>query len=143
MANDPLLVHHKRHTLGDAEETQHTVKLGDFSLGVAQKWKAQAELFSKALVGGFTVNADAEDLRLRFFEQGETSLVRLELLGSGRGVGQNVERQNDVLRAAKVAQPDKVAAVIGQFEIGRRVAGLGRCHESLGLVQEGFAEPLE
>jgi hypothetical protein len=80
------------------------------------------------LVGGFTVDADAEDLRLRLFEEGETSLVRLELAGSSGCVGKHVEGEDDIPLAAKVAQLDAIALVIGEFKIRGRVTNLERSH---------------
>jgi hypothetical protein len=72
-------------------------------LRVAEQREGDAELLRIGPVGVFAVDADAEDLRLQLFEAGETRLVRLKLAGSGGRVGQNVERQHYVLRAAEIA----------------------------------------
>jgi hypothetical protein len=65
---------------------------------------------------------------LHFFKQGETSLVRLEFFCSGRGVGENVEREDNVSLAAKFAQLDAIALMVGQFKIRGRVTNLERGH---------------
>ena len=128
MADGSLLVYHERDALRHAEETQYTIEPGNVLLGVAEQWKLQPELLREALVGSFTVDADAEDLRLRLFEEGETSLVRLELAGSGGSVGKHVKSQHDVPLAAKTAQLDAIALVIGKFKIRGRVTNLERNH---------------
>ena len=65
---------------------------------------------------------------MRLFEEGETSLVRLELAGSGGSVGKHVKSQHDVPLAAKTAQLDAIALVIGKFKIRGRVTNLERSH---------------
>jgi hypothetical protein len=61
---------------------------------------------------------------LRLFEEGETSLVRLEFLRSGRSVGKNIEREDDVPLATKVAQPDAIALVIRELKVRSGVTNL-------------------
>jgi hypothetical protein len=125
VADSSLLVYHECNALRHAEDAQHTIEFRSILLRVAKQRELQPELLREALVGGFTVDADAEDLSLSLFEQGETSLVRLEFLRSGRGVGKHVEREDNIPLAAKIGKPDAITVVIRQLEIWRRITDVG------------------
>ncbi len=87
--------------------------LAHIFLSVTEEWKVDSDFLRKAFIRRFVVHADAQDLRVRLLELGETSLVRLEFLGSGRRVRQDVERQHHVPLAPKVAQPYLVSVLVG------------------------------
>lgn len=122
VANHSLLVQDKSHALCHPEKTERAIELGNRFLRIAEERKGDAELLGETLVGGRTVDADAEDLRLGLLKKRETILVRFDLVRSGGCVGKNVERQDDILPAEKIAELDAVAVVVRKLEIRRRIA---------------------
>ena len=129
MADGSLLVDDEGYALCHAEKAERAVKFRHGFLRVAKQRKTRADLLRKAFVLFPAVHADAQDLRLGFFKQGETILVRLHLVRSGGCVGEDVERQDDVLQTAVLAQLDGMAVVIGKLEIRSEIADLQRRHD--------------
>lgn len=125
MTNESLLVQNKSHPFRHTKKTERAIELRDGFLCIAEEWKRHAQFPGKALIRRRTVDADAEDLRLGLREEGETILVRLDFVRSGGSVGKNVERQDDILLAEKIAELDRVAILVGKFEIGGCVADAG------------------
>ncbi len=119
VTDDSLLVHHERHSLGHTKDAQHPIKLGDRFRCVAQQRERHAQLARKSGVRLGFIDAESENLRLSVLKLGETSLVRLEFVGSGGRVGEDEKCKDNVLAAAKIAQLDSLARVAGELEIGR------------------------
>ena len=111
--DDTFFIHHERRAVGETVLlVQDAVFHGNFALEIAQQREVHADLFREGLIGGGTVHADAEDLRVGLLEFGDISLIRLQLLRSTAGERQNVERQHDVLLAQKVAKLDDLAVLV-------------------------------
>jgi len=108
VADESLLVHHKRRALRYTEDTQDAVKLRNRFFGIGEKREGDAQLLLECLVRGRAVDADGEDLGLSLLKARETSLVRLEFMGSGGRVGEDIKRQHNILLAAKIAQLDTI-----------------------------------
>ncbi len=123
VADDAFLVDHKR---GSVREpvflVENTVGLRDRPLKVTEEGKIDAFLFRESIVGRRTVHADPQYLRPSLLEFGDISLIRLQLLRSTPGKGQNVERQHDILFSQKITQLHLVSVLIRQDEVGRLVA---------------------
>ena len=66
---------------------QNSVVFGDGPLEVAEKREVKVFLLRERRVGGRTVHADAENLRIVLLEFGDISLIRLQLLRSTPGEG--------------------------------------------------------
>jgi hypothetical protein len=115
-------VYYEGGAFGDAQKAEHAVLAGDFLFRVTQQGEREAQLLRKAAVGFLLVDADTQNLGARCFKGGKTILVCLEFLRSARGTGINVKSQNDTAFSPKIAKPDPVARVIGQFKIRRRVS---------------------
>lgn len=124
MANHSLLVQNKSHALRDAKKTERAIELRNRFLCVAEERKRHTQFLGKALVGRRIVDADPNDLRLGLREEGETILVRLDFVRSGGRVGKNVERQDDILLAEKIAELDRVAILVRKLELRRGLADL-------------------
>jgi hypothetical protein len=73
-------------------------------------------------VGRGAVDADADYLGAGGFELCNISLILSKFLLSATGEGENVKRQHHALLAFEVAQPDLVAVIVGQGEIGGGVS---------------------
>ena len=123
------LVHHERGAIGEsAFFVENAVLGGDGPFEITEDGKGHADLFGEFPVGGLTVNADAQNLGIGFFEFGDISLIRLELLRSASREGQNIERQDDVFLSPKVAQLDDPALLVGKGEFRGRIPNLeGSC----------------
>jgi hypothetical protein len=80
---------------------------------VGEKGESGAELRSKTFVRLGLVDTYRENLRVRFFELGSTILVRPKLVRSGGSVGENKERQDDVLLAQEIGKPDGAPVLVG------------------------------
>jgi len=107
---------------------ENAVLGGDSPFEVAEDGKGHADLFGEFPVGGLTVDADAQNLGIRFLEFGDISLIRLELLRSASRKGQNIKRQDDTLLPPKVAQLDDPALLVGKREFRSLVPNLeGSC----------------
>ena len=59
-----------------------------------------------------TVDADPKHLGVAVFEFGDISLIRLELSGSTSGESQNIEGEDNVLFAEKIAQLHLIPVLI-------------------------------
>jgi hypothetical protein len=113
-----FLVDHKSGAIGKPPFfIENAVLGGNRPLEIAEDGKGDANLLGEFPVGGLTVNADTQNLGTRFFECGDISLIRLELLRSATREGQNIERQDNVLLPPKIAQLDDPALLIGKREI--------------------------
>src|SRR5947209_2308639 len=81
-----------------------------------------AEALGPGFVAGDGVDRYTQHVGITLLEAAEVSLIRGHLHGSNRCPGQRVERDEDVLLAAKVGQLDFVAVVARQLKVGRHVA---------------------
>ncbi len=127
VADDALGINYKSGAPGEAQKAEHAVLSGDFLFRITQQGKRQSQFLRKAAVGLRLVHADSENLSTRFFKRGKTILVCLEFLRSARGVGVNVTSQDHAVFPSKIAQPDPIARVVGQFKIRRRISDV-QCH---------------
>ena len=127
--NHAFLVHDEGGAIGKPVLfIENTVLGGHGPFEIAEDGKGDADLFGEFPVGGLTVNADAQNLGIGFFEFGDISLIRLELLRSASREGQDVKRQDDVLLSPKVAQLDDPALLVGKSEFRSLVPNLeGSC----------------
>lgn len=124
MADDSSPIDHKRHAPGDAKErVEDAVALRNGFPGVAEQRKAGADLPSEVAVRGFAVDADAQNLSASSFKEGDTSLVRLQLVRSGGSLGENVKHQDDRFCTLEITKVNLPAVLIGKREIRRPVAG--------------------
>ena len=123
MPDDSILVNDKSGTAADESLlVEDAVGFDDLSLDVAEQGKSHPDVFLEAVVSGVAVNADADDLRITFFEIGDISLIRLQLLRSTPGEGEHVEGERDVLLAAEIRELDGLPVRIIESEIGRGVS---------------------
>jgi hypothetical protein len=101
---------------------------GDGPLEITEHGEGHADLLGKLPVGGLAVDADAQNLGIGLFEFGDISLIRLELFRSATRESQNIERQDNVLLALKIAQLDDPAFLVGKREFRSLVPDLeSRC----------------
>ncbi len=122
---DPFLVHDERGAVREAAFlVQDAVLFGDRPLEIAEERKVYAFLLGEGVVRWIAVHTDPQNLRPRFFELGDISLIRLELLRSTSGEGQNIKRQHHVLFPLKFAQLHLRAGLIRQGEVRRLVSHL-------------------
>ncbi len=128
VANDAVLVHDERYAASQAKFAECAVTLCNLSRRVAEQREGSADFLREGGVRRLTVDAQSENLSLRFFKFGEAILVRLEFAGSPRRIGHREEGENDILPAAEIGQPHAAAVVRGQFEIRRGVAGFWQWH---------------
>jgi hypothetical protein len=122
VADETFFVHYKCGAACDADKVQDAVLLGDSLSSVTEQGESNPDLLREPFVGGFSVDADAQNLCPYLVELGDTRLVRLELTGSGGRVGQGVEHEHHVLLSPKIDQPDLLTVLIGKFEFRRPVA---------------------
>jgi hypothetical protein len=127
VADDALRINYKGGAACDAQKAEHAVSARDFLFRVTQQGECKSQLFRKGAVGFRLVHADAQHLGARLFEFSKTILVCLEFLRSARGVGVNVESQDNAAIATEIAQPNQPSRVVGQFKIRRRVSNV-QCH---------------
>ena len=123
LPDDSLLVDHKRVAVREAEDgNKDIIGARDGLAFVAEDGELDAQGFRKSLVFLAAVHADANHLRAGRFELGDISLIRLQLARSATGEGFDVEGEDDAFLAAEIAQPDRVAILVGQGEVGCCVA---------------------
>jgi hypothetical protein len=124
-----FLVHYEGGAIGKpALFIEDAILGGDGPLEIAEDREGHADLLGEFAVGGLAVNADAQNLGIGLFEFGDISLIRLELLRSASRESQNIERQDHVLLAPKIAQLDDPAFLVGKREFRSLVPNLeGRC----------------
>jgi hypothetical protein len=105
---------------------QDAVLLRDLARHVAEERKFDANFFGEGGVGGRSVNADAKDGGVFRVDLAGiyTRLVSLKFLRSTLGEGKNVERQDDVLLAAIIAERNHLSLAAAQGEIGSDVSDL-------------------
>ena len=80
---------------------------------IAEQGERQAEVFGKALVAGSGIYTDSKDLRVVLTEVSDISLIRFEFGRSARRECQHIKGQHHIFLAAKVAELDLLAGVIG------------------------------
>ena len=117
MANSSLLVQHVGNALGKSENAQSAVLPRHNPLLIREKRESRPELGPESLVRLGLVDADRQHLRVPFFQRGETILVRLKLVRSSGGVGENEEGQDDFLAAQEIGEPNPAPILVRQFEI--------------------------
>ncbi len=142
VADDALFVHHEGCASGKALLfAQNAVRFGNLSFEIAQQREGDLNVFSKSLVGGKTVNADTENLRLFGFELGNISLICLEFARSAAGESQHIKGEHDTLLAFEIAQLHGLAVLIYEGEVGSRIADfqmrLGRLLRAAGRGKRG------
>src|ERR1019366_2013839 len=96
-----------------------------FAAPVAEKREGYSDLVGEGFVGEGTIHAHTQDLGVGSFQPLQVLLEVFHLLRSTTGKSEDIERQNDVLLAAVVAQLhvfEVVAVKVFQREVRRRVA---------------------
>ena len=122
-----FFVDDKSRSAGEPDErNQYTVFPGHGFLLVAQDRKFEPQFFRVGFVFGTSVHADTDHLRARGFEFGDITLIRLELPRSATGECLDVKSQHHIFLAAKIAELDRSAALIGEGEIRSRISHLQR-----------------
>jgi len=102
--NDPVLIDYKGSPIPKALRLiEDAIIPHHSSFEIAQQGKRDADVLREAFVGGNTVYTDAENLCFHSFEFGDISLIRLQLLRSTTGKGQNVKSKHYVLLAFEIA----------------------------------------
>jgi hypothetical protein len=127
MLNLSLLVHDESGTVRELGFiVEDAIGLRHFSLHVTEKGKLDTNFLGEGAVGGSSVNADAQNggVVQVDFAIVDTSLVSLKFLGSTTGKGKDVERQNDVLFAPKIAQLYSGSQMAAQRKVWSHVANL-------------------
>jgi len=123
--NLSLLVHDESGTVCELGFiVEDAIGLRHFALHVTEKGKLDTNFLGEGAVGGRRVNADAQNCRVIEVDLAcvDTSLVSLKFLGSTTGKGKDVERQNDVLFAPKIAQLNGRSQMAAQREVWSHVA---------------------
>jgi len=89
----------------DVITLEDTVRLEHLFVHVAEEREGDASLLGERGVGGGTVQTHSKNFGIRGVNLtgGDSSLDRLQLLGSTAGEGQNVNGEKDVFLAAIVA----------------------------------------
>src|SRR5580700_11192837 len=77
---------------------------GYFSAPIAEKWEGYSDLVGEGFVGEGTIHAHTQDLGVGRFQRFQVLLEVFHLLRSTTGKSEDIERQDDVLLAAVVAQ---------------------------------------
>ena len=137
MLNLSLLVHDESGAVCELGFiVQDAICLRDFALHVTEEWKLDTNLLGEGGVRGRSVNADSQNCRVVEVDLAivDTSLVSLKFLGSTTGKGKDVERQNDVLFAPKIAQLYRGSQMAAQREVWSDVANLKERVRDLGLL---------
>lgn len=123
--NDAVLVDHKGRAIAKALRfIKNSVIFHHCAFEVAEQREGKSILLGKFTIGGDTVDAETQDLRVGRFECGDTSLVRLHLLRSTSGEGQNVDGQHHVLLTFEVAEFVSLAIGGPQRKVRRLIAHL-------------------
>src|ERR1700687_84477 len=110
----------------DVVHFQDAVLFQHFAVHVAEQREGYADFLRESVVGGRTVDADAENDSVGSFELGHISLIGLKFFCSTFGEGQNVKGQDDIFLAAVVTQVDLLPLVVEQRKVRSHVAGLQR-----------------
>jgi len=76
--NDPILIYYKCSSVAEALFfVEDPVVFHHGSFEIAEQWKGNADVLSKAAVGGNAVYTNSKNLRFCSFEFGDISLIRL------------------------------------------------------------------
>src|SRR6266852_1284411 len=110
----------------DVVHFEDAVLFQHFAVHVAEQRKGDSDFLRESVVGGGTVDADAENNGVGSFELGHISLIGLKFFRSTLGEGQNVKGQDDIFLAAIVTQVDLLPLVVEKRKVGSHVAGLQR-----------------
>jgi len=105
---------------------QDPVFFGNRPLEVAQEREVELFLLRESGIRCRAVNADAQDLRVGLLEFGDISLIRLQLLRSTPGEGQNVKCQHHILLPQKIAQLHILPVGVLEREVRRLVTHFER-----------------
>jgi len=122
---------------------QDAIIFRDLPGHIAQQREFHADFFGEGLVGGGSIDADAEDFGVFQVDLAriDTRLVSLQLFRSTARKGKNVKRQDDVLLAAVVAQLHRRVLIAAQREIGRHVSDLQGRVRDRGLRRRRLLRP--
>jgi len=103
---------------------QNAVVFGYRPLEVAKEWEAKILLLRERGVGSRAVHADAENLSVVLLELGDISLIRLQLLRSTTGEGQDVKGQHHVFLPQIIAELYILPIGVLERELRRLVTDL-------------------
>jgi hypothetical protein len=104
---------------------EHAEQLGDFTVGICQKWEGQLLFGTKLLLRLDGVHADAKNDGIQFRQFIRCVPQRLHLNCSAGRLGFDEKRQDDPL-ALEVAQLDRLAILVDSFKGGSGFAHFGR-----------------
>jgi len=125
VADDTVLVYDEGGAAADEPLlVEDAVGFDRLPLDVAQQGEGHADVLLEPLVGGITIDADPDDLRVALLEIGDISLIRLQLFRSTACEGQHVEGERDVLLAPEIRELNGLALGVGEGEVRRGVADL-------------------
>jgi hypothetical protein len=136
MADDPVFVYDESGTAANEPLlVEDAVSLDHLSLDIAEQWECHPYVFLEAVVSRVAVNADADDLCVRFFEFGNISLIRLQLFRSTAGEGEHIEGERDVLLSPKIRELDGLSIRVSENEIGCHLPDLELCLRGTRLLR--------
>lgn len=126
MLNHTLLVDDERRALRkfvarapDLFQTlRHSIQLEYLAIRVTEQREVNINLFRVCGVRRGTVTAHTKNDRVTGFQLGPISLIGFQFTGSGVGEGKDVEDDDHVLLAAKVAEFDFLPFIAQQREVG-------------------------
>src|SRR6266446_3134632 len=110
----------------DVVHFQDAVLFQHLAVHVAEQREGDADFLRESVVGGGTVNADAENDCIGSFELGHISLIGLKFFRSTFGEGQDVKGQDDIFLTAILTQVDLLPLVVEKRKVRSHVAGLQR-----------------
>ena len=126
--NDSILVYYKCSAIAEALFfVEDSVIFHHGSFEIAEQWKCDADVLSKAAVGGNAVDADSENLSICSFEFGDISLIRLQFLRSTTGKGEHIDRQYDIFLTFEIAQLVLLSVSGAKREVRSFVSDLQVC----------------
>src|SRR5690606_16378685 len=100
------------------------VRLGDLVVGVGEEGEGQVVFVGELAVGSDGVGADAEHRGAFGVDLLDAVADAAGLRGAAGGVILWVEVEDDLL-STEIGEADGVAVLVGQLEVGGRVAGCG------------------
>lgn len=111
---------------------KNSIQIGDREVGIGEEREGQAVFSDEILMNPPRVGADAEQLKIGGAEVGKLVAEVANFRRAGGSVVCRIEKQDDLF-AAKIGEPNRLAILILNLEIGGKIAFFEMKHESVWL----------
>ena len=134
--NDSILVYYKCSAIAEALFfVEDSVIFHHGSFEIAEQGKCDADVLSKAAVGGNAVDADSENLSICSFEFGDISLIRLQFLRSTTGKSEYIKGQYYIFLSFEIAEFYLLSGCAWKCEVRRSITNFQVCLWWGGLLR--------